>query len=91
MEIYGLIITSKLIAQAGMVLGMLGSIMLAFSVKVGTISKDGNIIFNDLDPMQPAEENKRKVLRSHRRNRYFVPIGWLLLAMSFCLQFTATL
>lgn len=87
MEICGLIIP---LTQIGLILGILGAIVLALSVKVGTISKDGQIIFNGLDPMLRAEQNKKKVLKAHWRNRYITPFGWFLLATSFDLQFIAT-
>jgi hypothetical protein len=90
MDICGFVITSKSLTQVGLVLGIVGSVLLAFSAKIGTISEGGQIIFNDLDPMRPVEENKKIVLRSHWRNRYFTPIGWFLVAASFCLQYAAT-
>ena len=91
MDICGLIITPSHLSQAGLIFGIAGSVALAFSAKVGTISESGQIIFNGLDPMRSAEENKKKVLRSHWRNRYFTPIGWFLLAAAFGLQFAATI
>ena len=91
MDICGLTITSSHLSQLGLILGIAGSVVLAFSTKVGTVSKDGQIIFNGLDPIRPTEENKKKVERSHKLNRYFTPIGWFLLATAFGLQFAATL
>ena len=77
--------------QIGLVIGFLGSILLAFSGKVGVISKNGTIAFTGLDPMNPAEDNVRHVKQSHWRNRFFTPVGWVLLSASFLLQFIATL
>ncbi|WP_029131928.1 hypothetical protein [Sedimenticola selenatireducens] len=91
MDICGITVTPAQLTQVGLAIGFVGSLLLAFSVKIGTISEGGQIIFNGLDPMRPAEENKKKVLNSHRRNRYFTPIGWFLLAASFALQFAGTL
>lgn len=79
-----------LLNQLALVIGFLGSIVLAFSNKVGVISQNGTVIFNGLDPMSPAEENLKRVKSSHWRNRYFTPIGWFMLASSFLLQLTAT-
>jgi hypothetical protein len=83
--------TADLLNQAGLVLGFIGSILLAFSAKVGVMSKDGSIIFTGLDPMDPGEINARKVKASHWRNRVFTPIGWSMLALAFLLQLAATL
>jgi hypothetical protein len=77
--------------QVGLALGFVGAILLANSAKLGVISSNGNIIFTGLDPMAPADKNEKRVLRSHWRNRYIMPIGWGLLSLSFLLQFTATL
>lgn len=76
--------------QIALVAGFIGAIFLAFSAKVGVISKNGNIIFNGLDPMEPGELNARRVKSSHWRNKYFTPIGWFLLAASFAVQLWAT-
>lgn len=76
--------------QIGLVLGFVGAVLLAFSNKVGVISKGGSTIFTGLDPMDPAEDNLRRVRSSHWRNRYFTPIGWAMLAASFLAQLVAT-
>jgi hypothetical protein len=78
------------INQIGLVLGFLGSIILAFSGKVGVISKNGAIVFTGLDSINSAEANIRHVKQSHWRNRFFTPFGWGLLSASFFLQFFAT-
>lgn len=91
MDICGFTITSLQLSQVALALGFIGSVLLTFSAKIGTISENGNIIFNGLDPMRPIEENTKKVMHSHWRNRYFTPIGWLFLATSFSLQFANTL
>jgi len=77
--------------QIGLVIGFLGSILLAFSGKVGVISKNGAIVFTGLDSMNTAEYNARQVKQSHWRNRFFTPLGWGMLSASFLLQFFATL
>lgn len=82
--------TSVVISQTGLVLGFVGSIVLAFSGKVGVIMKDGRIRFEGLDDMAPAEENVRTVKSSHWRHRHFTPVGWLLLASAFLLQLLAS-
>lgn len=91
MYICGLITTLEILTHLGLLFGFIGSVLLAFSVRIGTISEGGQIIFHGLDPMRPIEDNNKKVLRSHWRNRYFTPIGWFLLAISFVLQFLGTL
>lgn len=83
--------SSATLNQIGLILGFVGAIVLAFSGKVGVISKGGSAIFTSLDPMDPAEENLRRVRSSHWRNRYFTPIGWATLAASFLTQLVATL
>lgn len=86
------LLTSTFISQSGLVIGFLGSVLLAFSAKVGVISKNGKeirVIFNGLDPMVPSEINTQIVLSSHWRNRLFTPIGWIMLSLSFLLQFLA--
>jgi hypothetical protein len=83
------IVTPVVLNQVGLGIGFLGSILLAFSAKVGVISKGGSVIFNGLDPMDPAEENLKRVHSSHWLNRYFTPVGWAMLAASFFLQFIA--
>lgn len=83
--------TVSLLNQIGLVLGFVGAILLAVSAKVGVISKDGSVIFTGLDPMDPAEDNLRRVKASHWRNRVIAPIGWCLLAGAFLIQFLATL
>lgn len=87
-----LLITPTFISQAGLIIGFFGSVLLAFSAKVGVISKNGKsvtVIFNGLDPMISSEINKNRVLESHWRNRVFTPIGWAMLSISFLLQFSA--
>ncbi|WP_157866646.1 hypothetical protein [Aromatoleum aromaticum] len=79
-----------LLNQAGLVLGFLGSIVLALSGTVGVIGKNGSIIFTGLDPMEPSDRNIERVKRSHRRNRIYTPLGWGMLAAAFLLQFAAT-
>ena len=79
-----------LLNQCGLVVGFVGAILLALSAKVGVLSKDGSIIFSGLDPMAPAETNAKRVQSSHWRHRFLTPVGWLLLASSFALQFAAT-
>ena len=81
---------SVVLNQIGLVLGMLGSVALAFSAKVGVIQQNGTIAFTGLDPMDPVDVNKRRVISSHWRNRWLTPIGWLFLGASFALQFLAT-
>ena len=73
-----------------LIIGFLGSVVLAFSSKEGVISKNGTVIFNGLDPMSPVEENLNRVKSSHWRNRHLTPIGWFMLAGSFLLQLIAT-
>jgi hypothetical protein len=77
--------------QCGLVVGFIGAILLALSAKVGVLSRDGSIIFTGLDPMAPVEANAKRVQSSHWRHRFLTPIGWLMLASSFALQFAATL
>ena len=84
-------ITAEFLSQTGMVLGFLGSITLAFSVKIGVLGSNGTIIFTGLDPMEPAENNAAKVKAAHRRNRVCAPAGWSMLSLAFLFQFTATL
>lgn len=91
MDIFELTFTSELLTQLGLAAGFIGVVLLAFSIKVGIISEGGQIIFHGLDPNHPSDDNEKKVLRSHWRNRYFTPIGWFLLALSFCLQLMGTL
>ncbi len=76
--------------QVGLVIGFIGAALLAFSNKVGVISKGGSVIFTGLDPMDPAEDNVKRVKSSHWRNRYFTLVGWGMLAVSFLMQFVAT-
>jgi hypothetical protein len=82
--------SAAVLNQFGLVLGFAGSVLLAFSAKVGVISKGGSVIFTGLDPMDPAEENVKRVRAAHWRNRFFTPSGWAMLAISFLLQFVAT-
>lgn len=84
------LVSSVHLNQIGLVLGFLGAIFLAFSGKVGVISKGGFTEFTGLDPMDPVNDNLRRVHASHWRNRHFTPIGWALLAISFLAQFVAT-
>lgn len=79
-----------LLNQTALILGFIGSIVLAFSNKVGVISKDGSVIFSGMDPMESAAKNLSLVEKSHRRSRVFTPIGWVLISLSFLLQFVAT-
>jgi hypothetical protein len=81
--------TLHFLNQLGLVSGFIGAVLLAFSAKVGVISKDGSIIFTGLDPMDPSESNVRRVRASHWRNRWLTPVDWYLLALSFLLQFIA--
>jgi len=80
----------EILTQIGLALGFIGVVLLASSNKIGVISKGGSTIFTDLDPMDPAAENLERVRRSHWRNRYLMPLGWVLVAGSFLLQFIAT-
>lgn len=77
--------------RIGLILGLFGAIVLACSSRIGIISKNGSVIFNGLDPMEPADKNVRHVRWSYWRNRYFTRIGWGLFAISFVTQFLATL
>ncbi|NOS94020.1 MAG: hypothetical protein HOP30_19045 [Cyclobacteriaceae bacterium] len=86
-----MIITEALLNQLGLIIGLIGSIMLAFSGITGVISKNGSIIFTGLDPMESSDTNERKVRKTHRRNKIYTPIGWFMIAISFLLQFIATL
>ena len=72
-------------------MGFIGVVLVACSNKIGVISKGGSTIFTGLDPMDPAEDNLKRVRSSHWRNRYLMPIGWAFIAISFLLQFIATL
>lgn len=83
--------TTTLLNQVALISGFVGAIFLSFSTKVGVVSKNGSIIFDGLDPMEPAAQNANRVRASHWRNRYFTPTGWFLLAASFALQFVVTL
>ena len=76
--------------QFALVIGFIGSILLAFSSKVGVISKGGSVIFEGLDPMDPAADNLKRVKSSHWRNKWFTPAGWGMLALSFFTQLVAT-
>lgn len=84
-------LTANFLNQTGLIIGFMGTVLLAFSVKVGVISKDGSMIFTGLDPMKPLEANVKRVCLSHWCNRMFTPIGWSMLALSFLLQLIATL
>ena len=83
--------TENCLNQLGLVLGFIGSVMLAFSTKVGVIGKGGSVIFTGLDPMDTQEENLMKVKASHWRHRFLAPIGWAMLAIAFLLQLAATI
>jgi hypothetical protein len=76
--------------QVALVIGFFGAVLLAFSNKIGLISKDGSVIFTGLDPMDPAEDNVKRVKSSHWRNRYLTPVGWGMLAVSFLMQLVAS-
>lgn len=82
--------TQNLVNQIGLVFGAAASVCLAFSTKIGTISKSGDVIFDGLDPMTDPEINLGLVRRSHTRKKYLSPIGWLLFTASFLLQLAAT-
>ena len=84
-------ITLSILNQIGLVLGFLGAVLLGFSSPVGTISKDGTVIFTGLDPMDSFELNAKRVHSSHWRNRIFTPLGWGAITISFLLQYLATL
>ena len=84
------IFSPMLFNQIALVTGFVGAVLLAFSNTFGVISKGGSVIFSGLDPMDPAEDNERRVKSSHWRNRWFTPIGWGMLAVSFLMQFIAT-
>lgn len=81
--------SATLLNQIALVAGFIAAGLLAFSAKVGVISNDGSIIFDGLDPMDRSELNVKRVKSSHRRNKYFTPIGWFLLTASFALQLWA--
>jgi hypothetical protein len=85
------ILTPERLNQAGLVLGFLGAILLSCAAKVGVVSRDGTVIFDGMDPMESSEVNRKRVRRSHWRNRWFTPIGWGLVAISFAAQYLATL
>ena len=53
------------LSQTGLVLGFVGSIVLALPEKVGVVMNDGRIRFEGLDDMVPAEQNVRTVKNSH--------------------------
>lgn len=82
--------TTTLFNQVGLFLGLIGSVLLGFSSRVGVISKGGGVSFEGLDPMDSVEQNEKRVRRSHWRNRYLAPAGWCMLVGSFLLQFLAT-
>ena len=77
------LLSATLLTQIGLACGLLAAILLALSAKVGVISEDGTVISMGLDPMEPGSENLKRVKASHWRNRYFTPLGWVLLALSF--------
>lgn len=83
--------TAIYLNQFGLIAGFIGAVLLAFSTKVGVISKNGSVIFTGLDPMDHPEDNLKRVRSSHWRNRYLTPVGWIMLAISFFVQFVATL
>lgn len=74
------------LSQFGLLFGFVASILLFFSQKVGTIMADDRIRYDGLDDLAPADEKKRKVRSSHWRNKWFTPIGWILLSLAFLLQ-----
>ena len=83
------------LSQIGLVLGFAGAILLAFSQAVGNIYKykDGSevIDFGDQDPLAKPELKIKRVRSSHWRKRYFTPLGWGMLVVSFFLQLLATI
>lgn len=81
----------NLLAQTGLVLGFIGAILLFFSEKKGVIMPDGRMRFDGLSDLAPVDKNKKIVQRSYWRNKWFTPIGWCLLSLSFLLQFISTL
>ena len=83
--------TLVLLNQAGLVIGIIGAVLLAFSAKEGIFRKDGSVIFTGLDSMESPISNDKRVRSSHWRYRFFTPIGWFMLILSFVLQFTSTL
>ena len=76
--------------QIGLVVGFAGAVLLAFSSKIGVISKNGTVIFSGLDPMESADLNLSRVRSSHWRSRVFTPVGWSMLSLSFLLQLAAS-
>ena len=88
---HGAMSIGNFLSQAGLIAGFIGSVLLAFSGKVGVIGKDGTIYFYGLDYMENSEKNEKKVLRSHWRNKFFTPTGWTLLSLAFLLQFLSTI
>lgn len=73
--------------QIGLACGFLGVILLAFSAKHGVIDSDGTIHF---DGLPKKESSLKRVQRSHWRNKYLTPPGWILLTVAFALQLAAT-
>ena len=80
-----------LLNQLGLILGFLSALVLLAANKVGVVSKDGSLIFSGLDPMDDVDDNIKRVRDSHRRYRVLRPLGLILLALSFVIQFFATL
>ena len=83
--------TSTCLNQIGLIFGLVGAVLLAFSGKIGVVGKDGAIIFTGLDPMNSSEQNAKTVISSHKRHRIFTPLGWAMIAGAFLLQFLATI
>lgn len=83
--------TPKCLNQIGLILGLAGAILLTFSTKVGVLTKNGTVILHGLDPMDSPDLSAQRMLKSYWRNKFFTPAGWLILSLSFLLQFTATL
>ena len=84
-------VSAKCLIQSGLVCGFVGSVLLFYSTKVGVMMPDGRMRFEGLDDLAPVEENKSKVRSSHWRNKWFTPIGWLLIIAAFSLQFISTI
>ena len=77
---------SIIIEVIGLTCGILGSLLLFLSTKVGVIMDDGRIRFDGMDDLSDVDERIRKVKASHLRNRLFVPAGWSLISLAFFLQ-----
>ncbi len=75
--------------QSGLLCGFLGTVLLFFAKAKGTIMADYRMRFDGLDDMAPVERNKKHVKRSHWRQKWFTPTGWILLSSSFLMQYIA--